>query len=89
MTMSSEARRKEPGLPKTEMLHREAAIRSKSPTAVNQALWGIFLAYNLVRLEMIDPPLYPTGIGTRRGSVAVRGARGLLYPRGEPDRAVR
>jgi hypothetical protein len=37
---------------KTEMLDREEAIRSKSPTAVTQELWGIFLAYNLVRLEM-------------------------------------
>jgi hypothetical protein len=37
---------------KTEMLDREEAIRSKSPTAVTQELWGVFLAYNLVRLEM-------------------------------------
>ena len=37
---------------KTELLDREEAIRSKSPTAVNQELWGVFLAYNLVRLEM-------------------------------------
>jgi hypothetical protein len=37
---------------KTEMLDREETIRSKSPTAVRQELWGIFLAYNLVRLEM-------------------------------------
>ncbi len=37
---------------KTEMLDREEAIRSKSPKAVKQELWGIFLAYNLVRLEM-------------------------------------
>lgn len=37
---------------KTEMLEREEALRSKSPTAVRQELWGLFLAYNLVRLEM-------------------------------------
>jgi hypothetical protein len=37
---------------KTELLEREEAIRSKSPAAVSQELWGIFLAYNLVRLEM-------------------------------------
>jgi len=37
---------------KTEMLDREEAIRSKSPTAVYQELWGLFLAYNLIRLEM-------------------------------------
>jgi len=37
---------------KTEMLDREETIRSKSPPTVNQELWGILLAYNLVRLEM-------------------------------------
>jgi len=37
---------------KTELLDREETIRSKSPAAVRQELWGIFLAYNLVRLEM-------------------------------------
>lgn len=38
---------------KTEMLAREEAIRSKSPVAVEQELWGIFLVYNLIRLEMV------------------------------------
>jgi hypothetical protein len=33
------------------MLDREEAIRSKSPTAVTQEPWGVFLAYNLGRLE--------------------------------------
>jgi hypothetical protein len=37
---------------KTEMLDREEALRSKSPGAVEQELWGVLLAYNLVRLEM-------------------------------------
>jgi hypothetical protein len=37
---------------KTEMLEREETIRSKSPKGVAQELWGIALAYNLVRLEM-------------------------------------
>ena len=37
---------------KTEMLDREEAIRSRGPSTVKQELWGIFLAYNLVRLEM-------------------------------------
>lgn len=37
---------------KTEMLEREEAIRSKSPAGVAQELWGVALAYNLVRLEM-------------------------------------
>jgi len=37
---------------KTELLDREEAIRSKTPAGVTQELWGAFLAYNLVRLEM-------------------------------------
>jgi hypothetical protein len=37
---------------KTHMLDRQEAIRSKTPTGVRQELWGIALAYNLVRLEM-------------------------------------
>lgn len=37
---------------KTHMLAREEAIRSRSPAGVRQELWGIALAYNLVRLEM-------------------------------------
>jgi hypothetical protein len=37
---------------KTELLEREETIRSKSPESVKQELWGILLAYNLVRLEM-------------------------------------
>ncbi len=37
---------------KTDMLERLETIRSKSPPAVNQEMWGLFLAYNLVRLEM-------------------------------------
>jgi hypothetical protein len=37
---------------KTDMLDREEAIRSKKPNGVRQELWGVLLAYNLVRLEM-------------------------------------
>jgi hypothetical protein len=37
---------------KTEMLEREESLRSKSPNAVTQELWGVLIAYNLVRLEM-------------------------------------
>jgi hypothetical protein len=37
---------------KTDMLERLETIRSKSPTAVQQEMWGLLLAYNLVRLEM-------------------------------------
>ena len=37
---------------KTEMLDREEAIRSQTPLRIYQEVWGILLAYNLVRLEM-------------------------------------
>jgi hypothetical protein len=37
---------------KTDMLDRFETIRSRSPAAVGQELWGILIAYNLVRLEM-------------------------------------
>lgn len=37
---------------KTEILDREEAIRSKSRERVEQEVWGILLAFNLVRLEM-------------------------------------
>jgi hypothetical protein len=37
---------------KTGLLAREEAIRSQSPAAVEQELWGLLLGYNLVRLEM-------------------------------------
>lgn len=37
---------------KTHMLERKESLRSKKPDGVRQELWGIFLAYNLVRFEM-------------------------------------
>jgi hypothetical protein len=37
---------------KTRMLERCEAIRSRKPGGVAQELWGVALAYNLVRLEM-------------------------------------
>jgi hypothetical protein len=38
---------------KTHALERqESLLRSKTPTRVTQELWGILLAYNLLRLEM-------------------------------------
>lgn len=37
---------------KTHLLDRQEAIRSKTPSGVRQELWGIALAYNLVRLEI-------------------------------------
>jgi hypothetical protein len=37
---------------KTEMLAREEAIRSRTVNGVYQELWGVLIAYNLVRREM-------------------------------------
>jgi hypothetical protein len=37
---------------KTDLLDRRESIRSKSPDGVEQELWGLLLAYNLVRLFM-------------------------------------
>jgi Transposase DDE domain len=37
---------------KTELLESEETLRSQSPAAVAQEIWGLLLAYNLVRLEM-------------------------------------
>jgi hypothetical protein len=37
---------------KTHMLARQETIRSKTPWGVRQEIWGIAIAYNLVRLEM-------------------------------------
>lgn len=37
---------------KTDMLERLETIRSKHPTTVAQEMWGLLIAYNLVRLEM-------------------------------------
>jgi hypothetical protein len=37
---------------KTHLLEREETIRSRTPMGVRQELWGIAIAYNLVRVEM-------------------------------------
>jgi hypothetical protein len=37
---------------KTHMLDRQEAIRSRTPMGVRQELWGVLIAYNLVRVEM-------------------------------------
>jgi len=51
---------------KTELLDREEAIRSRTPDGVRQELWGILIAYNLIRLEMervaADAKVAPTRI---------------------------
>ena len=51
---------------KTELLDREETIRSRKPDGVKQELWGILLAYNLIRLEMthiaVEADVDPTRI---------------------------
>lgn len=51
---------------KTELLDREPVLRSKTPALVNQEVWGILLAYNLVRLEMervaVEAGISPTRV---------------------------
>ena len=37
---------------KTHLLAREETIRSRTPQGVRQEIWGVALAYNLVRVEM-------------------------------------
>ena len=37
---------------KTHLLDRQESIRSRTPEGVRQEIWGIALAYNLIRLEM-------------------------------------
>jgi hypothetical protein len=55
---------------KTEMLDREEAIRSKAPVGVTQEVWGVFLAYNLVCLEM--QPVAERRTSSRPGSASSR-----------------
>lgn len=38
---------------KTELLEQRESLRSKSVSAVEQEAWGVLLAYNLVRQEMV------------------------------------
>jgi len=37
---------------RTDLLDRRESIRSKSPDGVEQEIWGLLLAYNLVRLHI-------------------------------------
>ena len=39
---------------KTHMLEREEALRSKTPATVTQEIWGLLIAYNLVRYRMVE-----------------------------------
>lgn len=58
---------------KTHLLNRHETLRSRTPEGVRQELWGIALAYNLVRLEMERaaaeagvPPTRISFVGTLR-----------------------
>jgi len=37
---------------KTHMLERKESLRSKTPEGVRQEIWGVFIAYNLIRRRM-------------------------------------
>jgi hypothetical protein len=52
---------------KTHQLARQEAIRSRTPEGVRQELWGILLAYNLVRVEM-ERAANEAGVEPRRMS---------------------
>ena len=39
---------------KTHMLERQEALRSQKPEGIRQEIWGVGLAYNLVRKEMLE-----------------------------------
>lgn len=61
---------------KTDMLERLETIRSKSPVAVAQEMWGLLITYNLIRLEMQRtatelgvPPIRISFVATLRESV--------------------
>lgn len=71
---------------KTHMLEREETIRSRTPDGVRQELWGIAIAYNLVRLEMertaAELKVPPTRISFVHSLLLVRDELGgLVGPR--------
>jgi hypothetical protein len=61
---------------KTHALERRETLRSKSPQRVLQELWGLAIAYNLVRLEMLHVAnrlnLAPARISFRHSLMLVR-----------------
>jgi hypothetical protein len=63
---------------KTHMLERHETIRSRKPDGVLQELWGLALAYNLVRLEMErvanEAGVEPTRISFTNALALVRNA---------------
>lgn len=61
---------------KTHMLERKEALRSKSPEGVEQEVWGLLVAYNLVRREMAlaaaDAKVQPARISFRLSLLELR-----------------
>jgi hypothetical protein len=61
---------------KTHTLEREEALRSRAPERIRQELWGLVIAYNLVRLEMERAAqrigLPPSRIGYRPSLLMIR-----------------
>jgi hypothetical protein len=61
---------------KTHTLERTETLRSKSPQRVLQELWGLAIAYNLVRLEMLQVAnrlqLPPARISFRHSLMLIR-----------------
>lgn len=61
---------------KTHMLERQEALRSKKPEGVRQEVWGILLAYNLLRRKMLDVAeevgLPPTRVSFRHALQLIR-----------------
>jgi len=68
---------------KTHLLDRQETIRSRSPQGVRQELWGIALAYNLVRVEMeriaAEAGVPPTRLSFTVSLTLIRGT--LLWKR--------
>jgi hypothetical protein len=74
---------------KTHLLERREAIRSKKPAGVRQELWGIAIAYNLVRVEMeavaAEAQVPPTRISFSTSLAMIREELlGLTLPRMTP-----
>ena len=62
---------------KTHTLEREEALRSRAPERVRQEVWGLAIAYNLVRLHMQQVAqragVAPTRISFRHALLLLRG----------------
>ena len=67
---------------KTHLLDRQEAIRSRTPQGVEQELWGIALAYNLVRVEMeriaAEAKVLPTRISFTAALALIRDELGRM-----------